>query len=100
MSEFVRVAKTSELTDPGQMMAEVDDRIVVLMKVGGELFCLDDVCTHDGGPLSEGSLDNHTIACPSASRTDSIVIRSKICWKKPLTISRVASFRVRPRAWA
>jgi len=64
MSEFVRVAKTSELTDPGQMLAEVDDRIVVLMKVGGEFFCLDDVCTHDGGPLSEGSLDNHTIACP------------------------------------
>src|SRR5262245_38674819 len=34
------------------------------MKVGGEFFCLDDVCTHDGGPLSEGSLDDHTIACP------------------------------------
>lgn len=64
MSDFVRVAKTSDLADPGQMLAEVDDRIVVLMKVGGEFFCLDDVCTHDGGPLSEGSLDDHTIACP------------------------------------
>jgi metal-sulfur cluster biosynthetic enzyme/nitrite reductase/ring-hydroxylating ferredoxin subunit len=64
MSEYVRVAKTTDLSDPGQMLAEVDDRIVVLMKVGGELFCLDDVCTHDGGPLSEGSLDDHTIACP------------------------------------
>jgi metal-sulfur cluster biosynthetic enzyme/nitrite reductase/ring-hydroxylating ferredoxin subunit len=64
MTDFVRVAKTSDLADPGQMLAEVDDRIVVLVKVGGELFCLDDVCTHDGGPLSEGSLDDHTIACP------------------------------------
>jgi metal-sulfur cluster biosynthetic enzyme/nitrite reductase/ring-hydroxylating ferredoxin subunit len=64
MSDFVRVAKSTDLSDPGQMLAEVDDRIVVLMKVGGEFFCLDDVCTHDGGPLSEGRLDDHTIACP------------------------------------
>jgi metal-sulfur cluster biosynthetic enzyme/nitrite reductase/ring-hydroxylating ferredoxin subunit len=64
MSEFVRVARATDLTDPGQMLAEVDDRIVVLMKVGGEFFCLDDVCTHDGGPLSDGTLDDHTIACP------------------------------------
>jgi len=64
MSDFVRVAKTTDLSDPGQMLAEVDDRIVVLMQVGGELFCLDDVCTHDGGPLSDGMLDDHTIACP------------------------------------
>jgi metal-sulfur cluster biosynthetic enzyme/nitrite reductase/ring-hydroxylating ferredoxin subunit len=46
------------------MLAEVDDRVVVLLKVGGEFFCLDDVCTHDGGPLSDGRLDDHTIACP------------------------------------
>jgi metal-sulfur cluster biosynthetic enzyme/nitrite reductase/ring-hydroxylating ferredoxin subunit len=64
MSEFVRVAKTTDLSDPGKMLSEVDDRIVVLMKVGGDFFCLDDVCTHDGGPLSDGSLDDHTIACP------------------------------------
>jgi metal-sulfur cluster biosynthetic enzyme/nitrite reductase/ring-hydroxylating ferredoxin subunit len=64
MSDFVRVAKTTDLSDPGQMLAEVDDRIVVLMQVGGEFFCLDDVCTHDGGPLSDGRLDDHTIACP------------------------------------
>lgn len=64
MSDFIRVAKTSELSDPGKLLAEVDDRIVVVMKVGGEYFCLDDVCTHDGGPLSEGKLDDHTIACP------------------------------------
>jgi metal-sulfur cluster biosynthetic enzyme/nitrite reductase/ring-hydroxylating ferredoxin subunit len=64
MSKYVRVANTTDLADPGQMLAEVDDRIVVLMKVGGEFFCLDDVCTHDGGPLSDGTLDDHTIACP------------------------------------
>jgi len=64
MSDFVPVAKTSELSDPGRTLLEVEDRIVVLLKVGGEYFCIDDVCTHDGGPLSEGRLENHAIACP------------------------------------
>ena len=40
------------------------------------------------------------IVRPNTSRTLSIVIRSKICWKNPLTMRRVASFRVRPRHWA
>jgi len=64
MSEFIRVAKVADLSDPGQTLLEVEDRIVVLFRVGGEFFCIDDVCTHDGGPLSEGRLDNHTIVCP------------------------------------
>src|SRR5438045_3407569 len=64
MSDFVPVAKTSDLSDPGLTLLEVEDRIVVLLKVGGEYFCIDDVCTHDGGPLSEGRLENHAIACP------------------------------------
>ena len=64
MSSFVRVAKVSDLPDPGKMLVEVDDRLVALFKVDGQFFALDDVCTHDGGPLAEGKLENHTIACP------------------------------------
>ncbi len=40
------------------------------------------------------------MAAPNALRTDSMVIRSKICWKKPVTIIRMASPRVNPRDWA
>ncbi len=40
------------------------------------------------------------MASPNASRTLSMVIRSKTCWKKPATIMRVASLRVRPRELA
>jgi 3-phenylpropionate/trans-cinnamate dioxygenase ferredoxin component len=64
MSDFVKVAKVPDLPDPGKLLVEVDDRLVALFKVDGEFFALDDVCTHDGGPLAEGKLDDHTIACP------------------------------------
>ena len=64
MTDFVRVAKVSDLPDPGRMLVEVDDRLVALFKVGGQFFALDDVCTHDGGPLGDGPLDGCQIVCP------------------------------------
>jgi 3-phenylpropionate/trans-cinnamate dioxygenase ferredoxin subunit len=64
MADFVAVARFSELPDPGRLVVELDDRLVVLVRVGADVFAIDDVCTHDGGPLSEGEVKDHTIACP------------------------------------
>jgi 3-phenylpropionate/trans-cinnamate dioxygenase ferredoxin subunit len=66
MSDFIPVAKVADLPNPGKMLVEVGDRLVVLFRIGGMFYAIDDVCTHDGGPLSEGALDPKacTIACP------------------------------------
>ena len=64
MAEFTRVCRVSDVPDPGQTVLEVGDRLVALFHVGGEFWAIDDVCTHDGGPLAEGELDGHTITCP------------------------------------
>jgi len=66
MSDFIPVAKTSDIPDPGKMLVEVGERLVVLIHAAGHYYALDDICTHDGGPLSEGPLDPQacTIACP------------------------------------
>jgi 3-phenylpropionate/trans-cinnamate dioxygenase ferredoxin subunit len=66
MTDFVPVAKTSEVPDPGSLLVEVGERLVVVIHAAGHFYALDDVCTHDGGPLSEGPIDaqEKTIACP------------------------------------
>jgi 3-phenylpropionate/trans-cinnamate dioxygenase ferredoxin subunit len=66
MNEFVPVAKTTDIPDPGTMLVEVNDRLIALIHAAGHFYALDDVCTHDGGPLSEGPVDPEarTIACP------------------------------------
>jgi 3-phenylpropionate/trans-cinnamate dioxygenase ferredoxin subunit len=61
---FVRVARVHDVPDPGRTLVEVDERLVLLIHAGGQFYALDDVCTHDGGPLGEGTLEGHTIACP------------------------------------
>jgi len=64
MSQFVKVAAVSDVADPGKVTLEVADRIVVLIHAAGQFYCIDDVCTHDGGPLGDGHLDDHHVCCP------------------------------------
>lgn len=64
MSDFVKIATLESLAGDGKWMFEIGERLVVLFRVDGQFFCLDDVCTHDGGPLGEGRLEGHFIACP------------------------------------
>ena len=64
MSDFIAVAKVSDLPSGAKLCLEVEDRFIVLVNLEGQIFCLDDVCTHDGGPLGEGELDDGCLVCP------------------------------------
>jgi 3-phenylpropionate/trans-cinnamate dioxygenase ferredoxin subunit len=64
MSEFVPVCQAGDIPDPGKQIFEFGERFVVVFHVDGQFYALDDVCTHDGGPLGEGFLEGYTIACP------------------------------------
>ncbi len=64
MSDFKTVAKTGDVPPSGKLCLEIEDRFVVIVRVEQQYFCLDDVCTHDGGPLGEGELLGYCLACP------------------------------------
>jgi metal-sulfur cluster biosynthetic enzyme/nitrite reductase/ring-hydroxylating ferredoxin subunit len=64
MYEFERVIDVADVPDPGKTLVEVAGEMVALFHVGGQWYALDDVCTHDGGPLADGELRDYRIACP------------------------------------
>ena len=64
MSEFIKVASINDIADGAKLLVETDDRLVIVCRVGGEFFCIDDVCTHDGGTLSDGEHEGCEIECP------------------------------------
>jgi 3-phenylpropionate/trans-cinnamate dioxygenase ferredoxin subunit len=64
MNEFHKAASKDELKSGEKLLVEVDERLVILFQVGEEYFCIDDVCTHDGGTLSDGEFEGFEIACP------------------------------------
>lgn len=64
MSEFIAVCKVTDFNDLDRRLVEVDDRVVVVFRVGETFYAIDDVCTHDSGPLSDGTLNEFRVACP------------------------------------
>jgi nitrite reductase/ring-hydroxylating ferredoxin subunit len=56
MPEFVKVAKTSDIT-PGEAKAvDIGAKRIAIFNIEGTYHAIDDKCTHRGGPLSEGML--------------------------------------------
>ena len=64
MSTRIAAARVDEIPDPGKKLIEADDRLLLLIHLDGRFYCLDDVCTHDGGTLYDGDLVDHAIRCP------------------------------------
>lgn len=65
MSEFVKVATLDEIPPNGSKLVEVDYVRVAIFNLDGDLYAIEDMCTHDGGPLVEGSVVNGCeVMCP------------------------------------
>ena len=64
MTDFIAVAETTEIAPGRVKVVEVGGRRIALCNVDGEFFAIDDVCTHDGGPLDQGELYDNIIECP------------------------------------
>lgn len=63
------VAKKSEIADGEARRYVVDGAEVLLCNVGGEIFAVEDICTHDGGALDQGELEGARIVCPRHGAT-------------------------------
>jgi 3-phenylpropionate/trans-cinnamate dioxygenase ferredoxin component len=58
------VARKSEIQDGTTKRVTLDGQSVLLCNVEGEIYAIEDVCTHDGGPLDQGELMGDRIMCP------------------------------------
>lgn len=64
MTDRVVVAATDEL-GPGEAMAiSIDGEGVALFNVDGEYYAIANRCTHVGGSLGKGRLDDGVVTCP------------------------------------
>ena len=61
---FETIAKVSD-TPPGTISVhEASGVRIALCNVNGRFYAIDDVCTHDGGPLDQGELEDNLVECP------------------------------------
>lgn len=58
------VAKAEDIEAGSAVVVEAGGKRIALCNTGDGIYAIDDVCTHDGGPLDQGKLDGIEIECP------------------------------------
>ncbi len=83
---------------PGTFNGDVP---VVLVRQGQRIYALADTCAHLGGPLSEGTLEHGTIACPWHGSTyaleDGRVLRGPATHPQPVFECRIRGGQIEIR---
>jgi metal-sulfur cluster biosynthetic enzyme/nitrite reductase/ring-hydroxylating ferredoxin subunit len=77
----------SEITPGGRLSVVVDDAPALLLRVGEEFFAVEDVCSHDGQPLTAGPVDGASITCPRHGARFDLKTGKPLCMPatKPIT---------------
>jgi nitrite reductase/ring-hydroxylating ferredoxin subunit/uncharacterized membrane protein len=61
---FARALREGELREGQPVRAEVNGLRVVLVKRSGRVYAIGERCSHLGGPLAEGEVQDDAIVCP------------------------------------
>src|ERR1700722_1942975 len=94
MSDFMQVALPNEIAPGGKKLVDLDGRAIAVFNVDGQFYAIDDVCTHDGGPLAEGELEGAEIRCPRHGARFDVRTGAALCFP---AIEPVACHRVEVR---
>ena len=62
--DFVKVAETTYIQSTKMKAIEVAGENICLVNVEGKYYAIGNVCTHEGGPLAEGTLEGYEVECP------------------------------------
>ena len=58
------VGSLADLPTGSGLEVVVGERIVALFRVAEEVYAVDGLCAHQGGPLAAGELDGAVVTCP------------------------------------
>jgi nitrite reductase/ring-hydroxylating ferredoxin subunit len=60
----VRAAALADLAPDRPLSVSLNGTQVALVRIGERVHAVEDVCGHQGGPLSDGRLNGTRLACP------------------------------------
>jgi nitrite reductase/ring-hydroxylating ferredoxin subunit len=61
---YQKVANKNDIKEGGLVGVDLNGNKIVLALVKGQVFAIDAVCSHQGGPLEEGTLEGFNLTCP------------------------------------
>ena len=79
MAEWVDVAGVSDIEPGTYRVVDVDDVMIAVFNIDGEIFAIEDVCTHDYSTLTGGPISGCEITCPRHGARFNIKTGEALC---------------------
>jgi 3-phenylpropionate/trans-cinnamate dioxygenase ferredoxin subunit len=64
MSDWVDFISTALITSTDPIVKVIHGHPIALFQIDGEFYAIEDLCTHQALPLSDGPLNGDVITCP------------------------------------
>jgi 3-phenylpropionate/trans-cinnamate dioxygenase ferredoxin component len=64
LCDFLEVGESAEIHEGERLFLEIDRQPIVIFRIGGMLYAIGNLCSHDDGPLGDGEIDGYQISCP------------------------------------
>ncbi len=61
---LVKICTLSEVKEKGRKLIEFNEQKIILFFIKGEVYAVNALCPHRGGPLEEGELNEYEVTCP------------------------------------
>ena len=63
MTDFARACALDEIPEPGTLGVELNGTPLVIVRAEGEVYALDEFCTHEDVSLADGEVYDRTLEC-------------------------------------
>jgi len=61
---WIAVGRADSIASGDYAQLEIDGVLVAVFNIHGTFYAIEDVCTHDGGELAGGALEDDVVICP------------------------------------
>jgi 3-phenylpropionate/trans-cinnamate dioxygenase ferredoxin component len=86
-----KVTTTKHFPPGSARQVEVAGKSIAMFNVSGTIHAIDNDCTHDGGPLSEGVVSDGCVVCPWHGAEFDLITGKALT---PPAVEDVRSYRV------
>ena len=91
-ARWITVARASEIPVGSSRVLRLEDQPIAVFHLDDGWYAIDDVCTHDGGPVAEGRLEGCIIECPRHGATFDVKTGAALTFP---AVAPVATYAVR-----
>jgi nitrite reductase/ring-hydroxylating ferredoxin subunit len=62
--DFVKVADIKDIQPSSMKEIQINGEAICAVNLDGKYYAIGNVCTHEGGPLADGTLEGYEVECP------------------------------------